>query len=124
MRDSDRRREAPQGGAISHPLAPPMNPSTAVTSRPTTLVVVLAILVASCARHAAPDRAPDQDWRVTGGEPGQSRWSPLDQINRANVKSLQVAWTFHAGDGSPRSLGEIQAPPIVVNGMLYATSPS
>ena len=26
---------------------------------------------------------------MTGGEPGQSRWSPLDQINRANVKSLQ-----------------------------------
>ncbi|HEX7981812.1 MAG TPA: c-type cytochrome, partial [Gemmatimonadaceae bacterium] len=97
---------------------------TALTSRPTALAVALAILATSCARHATPERAPDQDWRVTGGEPGQSRWSPLDQINRANVKSLQVAWTYHAGDGSPQSRGEIQAPPIVAHGVLYSTSPT
>jgi quinoprotein glucose dehydrogenase len=95
-----------------------------MTSRPTTLLVALAILTISCAKHPTAERAPDQDWRVTGGEPGQSRWSPLDQINRANVKSLQVAWTYHSANGSPSSMGEIQAPPIVVRGVLYATSPS
>jgi len=98
--------------------------STAITSRPTAVIVALTILATSCAKHAASDRVPDQDWRVTGGEPGQSRWSPLDQIDRANVKSLQVAWTYHSTDGSPSTQGEIQAPPIVVRGVLYATSPS
>jgi quinoprotein glucose dehydrogenase len=97
---------------------------TGITSGAATLAVALTILASSCAKHPSSDRVPDQDWRVTGGEPGQSRWSPLDQINRANVKSLRVAWTFHSSDGSPNSQGEIQAPPIVVRGVLYATSPS
>jgi quinoprotein glucose dehydrogenase len=64
------------------------------------------------------------DWRVTGGEPGQTRFSPLDQITRANVKSLRVAWVHHAGDASPQNRSEIQATPIVVHGVLYSTSPS
>src|SRR5689334_24637346 len=101
-----------------------MKPTPVIPSRNAALAVVLAILTTSCAKHATPERAPDQDWRVTGGEPGQSRWSPLDQIDRANVKSLRVAWTYHSTDGSPSSQGEIQAPPIVVRGVLYATSPT
>src|SRR6476660_2115409 len=140
MPNSDRRRVAPEGGAIiwrrgtptegevpeaepsRHSLAPDMNSVFDITSR--SAMLALAILTISCAKHPTPDRTPDQDWRVTGGEPGQSRWSPLDQINRANVKSLQVAWTYHSANGSPSSMGEIQAPPIIVRGVLYATSPS
>ena len=61
---------------------------------------------------------------MTGGEPGQTRYSPLDQITRDNVKSLRVAWVHHAGDASPQNRSEIQATPIVVRGVLYSTSPS
>ncbi|HEU4721318.1 MAG TPA: pyrroloquinoline quinone-dependent dehydrogenase, partial [Gemmatimonadaceae bacterium] len=78
----------------------------------------------ACARPASSAAREDVDWRVTGGEPGQSRWSPLDQINRGNVKSLRVAWTYRAGDASPQNRSEIQATPIVVRGVLYSTSPS
>ena len=77
----------------------------------------------ACARPAANASREDVDWRVTGGEPGQSRYSPLDQINRGNVKSLRVAWTYRAGDASPQNRSEIQATPIVVRGVLYSTSP-
>ena len=83
----------------------------------------MALGGASCAHQAAAP-PPDQDWRVTGGEPGQSRYSPLAQIDRSNVKSLCVAWEYHAGDTSPQNRSEIQATPIVVHGVLYATSPS
>jgi quinoprotein glucose dehydrogenase len=86
------------------------------------LAVLIVISTATCARRAAPPL--DQDWRVTGGEPGQTRYSPLDQINRTNVKSLRVAWVYHAGDASPANRSEIQATPIVVHGVLYGTSPS
>ena len=78
----------------------------------------------SCARPSQPAAREDVDWRVTGGEPGQTRYSPLDQITRANVKSLRVAWVYHAGDASPENRSEIQATPIVVHGVLYSTSPS
>ena len=63
------------------------------------------------------------DWRVTGGDPGNSRYSALDQINSGNVAQLQVAWTYHTGDLPPNGHGEIQATPIVVDGVLYATTP-
>ena len=92
--------------------------------------VALVASVASCARPAtrsatsAASPAGDVDWRVTGGAPGQTRFSPLAQIDRANVKSLRVAWTYHAGDASSADHTEIQASPIVVHGVLYATSPA
>jgi quinoprotein glucose dehydrogenase len=88
------------------------------------LASALAAGAASCARHQPPRPLADQDWRVTGGEPGQTRYSSLEQINRANVKRLRVAWVYHAGNASPENRSEIQATPIVVRGVLYATSPS
>ena len=88
------------------------------------LGVALVAGTLACARPAASGSRADVDWRVTGGEPGQSRYSPLDQINRGNVKSLRVAWTYRAGDASPQNRSEIQATPIVVRGVLYSTSPS
>ena len=63
------------------------------------------------------------DWRVTGGEPGNSRYSSLDQINRDNVATLRVAWTYHTGD-MPAGHSEIQATPIVVDSVLFTTTPA
>ncbi|HKH91886.1 MAG TPA: PQQ-binding-like beta-propeller repeat protein [Gemmatimonadaceae bacterium] len=82
------------------------------------------IALAACARHDPPAPAADVDWQVTGGEPGQTRFSPLDQIDRTNVKRLRVAWNYRAGDASPQNRSEIQATPIIVRGVLYSTSPS
>ena len=66
------------------------------------LGAALVAAVLGCARPGQQLAArEDVDWRVTGGEPGQSRYSPLDQITRENVKSLRVAWVHHAGDASP-----------------------
>jgi quinoprotein glucose dehydrogenase len=64
------------------------------------------------------------DWRTTGGDPGNSRYSTLDQINRTNVGTLRVAWIYHTGDVPPNSRSEIQATPIVVDGVLYTTTPA
>ena len=61
---------------------------------------------------------------MTGGDPGNSRYSALDQINRGNVAHLQVAWTYHTGDLPANGHGEIQATPIVVDGVLFATTPA
>jgi len=66
---------------------------------------------------------PAVDWRTTGGAPGNTRYSPLDQVNVTNVAQLRVAWVYHTGDLPPDEHGEIQATPIVVDGVLYATTP-
>jgi quinoprotein glucose dehydrogenase len=64
------------------------------------------------------------DWAVTGADPGNTRYSSLDQINRENVARLELAWTFHTGDAPIGGRSEIQATPIVVDGVLYTTTPA
>ena len=68
--------------------------------------------------------AASHDWPVTGSEPGNSRYSALDQIDTSNVARLRVAWTYHTGDLPPDGHGEIQATPIIVSGVLYTTTPA
>jgi len=86
------------------------------------LPIAAALLLAPHA-DAQPRHAPPgyRSWRVYGGGPESIRYSNLDQINRRNVDKLQVAWTFDTGDAFAGS--EMQCNPIVVNGVLYATTP-
>jgi quinoprotein glucose dehydrogenase len=80
-------------------------------------------LLGAAAACATPD-TPAGDWRVTGGDPANTRYSSLDQINRGNVAQLRIAWTYHTGDLVPGGRSEIQATPIVVDGVLYTTTPA
>jgi quinoprotein glucose dehydrogenase len=63
----------------------------------------------------------DVDWPVNGG-PNNIRYSTLTQVNRANVGQLTVAWTYDSHDAFKDS--EMQSNPIVVDGRLYATTPT
>jgi quinoprotein glucose dehydrogenase len=62
-----------------------------------------------------------KDWPAYGGGADEIRYSRLDQINRQNVGKLQVAWAFETGDAFDGS--EFQCNPLVVDGVLYATTP-
>ncbi len=78
------------------------------------------IAPSSATSEAAPNSTPEQrDWPVYGGDPGNQHYSPLTQINRANVKRLETAWTFDTGES-----GGFQTSPIIVEGVLYALTPS
>ena len=61
-----------------------------------------------------------RSWSAYGGDAGQTRYSSLDQINRSNVGRLERAWTFDTGDDGPT----IECNPIVVDGVMYLTSPA
>jgi len=56
-----------------------------------------------------------KSWPRSHGNNANTRYSPLTQINRENVKSLKVAWTYHSRDGWQN----IQCNPIIVDGVLY-----
>ncbi len=58
-------------------------------------------------------------WTVSHGDSYATRYSALTQINRQNIKNLHEAWTYHAKDGS----GNIQANPIVVDGVMFGPTP-
>ena len=62
-----------------------------------------------------------RSWSTYGGGLDNTHYSALTQINRQNVAQLQVAWTYDSGDAFPGS--EMECNPIVVDGILYATTP-
>ncbi|NDD63568.1 MAG: pyrroloquinoline quinone-dependent dehydrogenase [Acidobacteria bacterium] len=61
-------------------------------------------------------------WTMFGGGPENTHYSSLAQINRSNVRSLEVAWEYETGDSSKGT--EIQCNPIIVDGVMYVTSPT
>src|SRR5262250_833529 len=61
------------------------------------------------------------DWPVYGGNTDNTHYSTLAQITPANVSQLKVAWTYETHDEFNGS--EMQANSIVVDGVLYATTP-
>ena len=65
--------------------------------------------------------AQNRSWPTYGGGLDNTHYSALTQINRKNVAKLKVAWTYDTGDAFPGS--ELECNPIVVNGILYATTP-
>jgi len=64
---------------------------------------------------ASPDGA---EWLSYGRDPGEMRYSPLDQINAENVAELGVAWTY-----DPGTYRGLEATPLVHNGIMYGTLP-
>jgi len=82
---------------------------------------LLILVSAAIPLAAAAQRAPDAEWTVNGGV-DNIRYSPLAQINRGNVARLAVAWTYDSHDAFRGS--EMQSNPIVVDGVLYATTPT
>ncbi len=59
------------------------------------------------------------EWRSYAGDGGSTRYSPLDQITRDNVKDLQVAWSWKFDNFGG---GTSETTPIFVNGVLYFTA--
>jgi quinoprotein glucose dehydrogenase len=99
--------------------------------RPGRLLSVLATLLAtaiSVAGQSSRFRAgpQDGDWTAYGRDAGGERFSPIDVINRTNVASLQVAWTFRTGDAYQPPRGRptaFEATPLYVDGTLYLSTP-
>jgi len=54
-------------------------------------------------------------WHRSHGGPTSARFSTLTQINRDNVKDLELAWVYHSKDGTDN----IQCNAIVVDGVMY-----
>jgi len=88
-----------------------------------TVIALLAVFHAVNAREQQATNTADADryrgWPAYGGGPEQIRYSSLKQIDKNNVKQLELAWTFDSGES-----GGLQTNPIVVNGTVYTTTPT
>lgn len=73
--------------------------------------------------QAAAEEDQDQGWPIYSGNPAGDKYAALDQINRHNVKSLKLAWIFRTGDKRERPPTTIECNPIVIDGVMYVTTP-
>jgi quinoprotein glucose dehydrogenase len=91
--------------------------------RTATAVVLLLASVAAASRFVSQTAAAAADvgWPMHGGR-DNARYSSLAQINRKNVGRLKVAWTYDSHDAFKGS--EMQSQPVVVDGVLYVTTPT
>ncbi len=62
-----------------------------------------------------------KEWLTVGGDWNNSRYSTLEQINRANVKDLKGAWVTHLGSGLG-SKYSLEGTPLVKDGVMYVTT--
>jgi quinoprotein glucose dehydrogenase len=83
-------------------------------------VPVILLLVSTAAPVAGQYGATKGEWRSYAAEPGSTKYSPLDQINKENAKNLRIAWRFKTDNFGPRIDYNMQVTPLMVNGVLYA----
>jgi len=83
--------------------------------------ILLAIAVSTSVAAQTPRPPQNVDWPIFGGTTDNTHYSTLSQITPANVAQLQVAWTYATHDEFKGS--EMQTNPVVIDGVLYGTSP-
>lgn len=62
-------------------------------------------------------------WPVYLGDNASSQYSPLNQITRENVHLLKPVWEYNTENLKKDDRTQIQCNPLIVNGILYGTSP-
>ena len=83
------------------------------------LIIFCSIGIFSCDSR----KDTNQSWETYQGDLGSNQYSSLSQINKNNVDQLDVAWVYQAGD-SLNKQSQIQCNPIIIDDILYATSPN
>ncbi len=85
-------------------------------------ISIAALLFASSG--FAQTGAKNGQWTTYGGDLGNTRYAPLDQINKINFDKLEVAWRFKTTSLGPRPEYNYESTPLMVNGTIYVTAGS
>jgi alcohol dehydrogenase (cytochrome c) len=86
-------------------------------------LTLAALLTATLAAQVTYDRiqhASDTpaNWLTYSGTYSGHRYSPLTQINAANVSRLKLAWMYQTND-----LNQFEGTPLVADGVMYLSEP-
>ena len=96
-------------------------------ARSTLFFSTVTLFIACFTVPLAAQEPPQNEWHSYGGDPGGTKYSRLDQINKKNVATLKVAWTFDTGDFSEGTeyptRSTFEATPLAIDGVLYVTTP-
>ncbi len=85
------------------------------------LILLLTCQVATGLAQRLPG-TENGEWRYLGGDAGNTRSSPLDQINRENFDQLEVAWIWRSDNFGPNVDYFFRSTPVYADGMLYTVA--
>lgn len=85
---------------------------------------IVASLLCSAPLLNAQKGAQNGEWRSYGGDIGNTRYSPLKQIDASNFSQLQVAWRFNTANLGPQPEFNYEATPLMVGGKVYTVAGS
>ena len=94
-----------------------------IKNEKSTIIMAAGLSLSLGAAKAAP-----ADWPAYGYDAGGSRYSPLTQINPANVAQLKPVWTYHMNPAFDPKIGKSPAfvsqdTPLEMGGVLYLSTP-
>ncbi len=84
------------------------------------LIMNLLLPLSGCMQK---EERAGKDWPVYLGDHSSSQYSDLSEINKSNIDRLELAWEYHTGDDVSGNLSQIQCNPIIIDGILYGTTP-
>ncbi|AMR34590.1 pyrrolo-quinoline quinone [Mucilaginibacter sp. PAMC 26640] len=88
-----------------------------------TSAIILAGAVLSCQRSKPQVGEEYRGWSAYGGTKDGSRYSTSEEINLQNVTRLKQVWFYCTNDKDTAGKTQNQCNPIMVEGMLYGSSP-
>lgn len=108
---------SPSRASLSEPA--PIEDSAVRAQMPETVVEPPARDSELTLANGFPQATIFRKWERSHGDASGARFSSLNQVDRSNVKNLELAWTYHSGDGN----GNIQCNPVIVDGVLFTPTP-
>src|SRR5262249_36465433 len=85
------------------------------------ILLLIACVFAGACQNKAGEKF--NEWKIAGGNTTGNNYSSLTQIDTDNVQQLQVAWEFHTVDADTAAHSQIQCNRVIVNDVIYFTSP-
>ena len=86
------------------------------------------VLLYTTSSVLAQQGAQDGEWHSFGGDPGNTKYTPLDQINKDNFKDLEIVFRWEAistkvkKENKNLQDGRFMATPLMVDGLLYVST--
>ena len=84
-------------------------------------LIIVCFVWISC--NSNQDETDYSGWQKAHGNSDGNKYSSLTEIDTTNVSNLKVAWEFHTKDDDTAAHSQIQCNPIIVDGIMYCTSP-
>lgn len=92
-------------------------------------ILFLIVITVNITSAQSPASA-NKEWHNYGNDAGGKRYSPVKQINDANVKKMKQAWVYHTGELQTYNGTHViekaafEATPVMADGMLYFSTPT